>query len=163
MSKAGGHPVLPEVEEYFNAGDEPFHQSILVFGEAWDYLKKEKRVKAKSSDFKKALVQLGCERVGECKHKRSNKNLTAYIVKNHEFFADKTKSQIINIYWTPMTAKSNVGDEKFNISAGDMHDLDKGQKELDSFEDFRREDFGEDQKIAFEEIRKARKKKNETT
>ena len=163
MSKAGGHPVLPEVEEYFNAGDEPFHQSILVFGEAWDYLKKEKRVKAKSSDFKKALVQLGCERVGECKHKRSNKNLTAYIVKNHEFFADKTKSQIINIYWTPMTAKSNVGDEKFNISAGDMHDLDNGQKELDSFEDFRREDFGEDQKIAFEEIRKARKKKNETT
>jgi len=157
MSKAGGHPVLPEVEGYFKAGDEPFHQSILVFGEAWDYLKKEKRVKAKSSDFKKALIQLGCERVGECRHKRTNKNLTIYIVKNHEFFNDKTKSDMINKYWIPLET-TKEGNKKWNLCLGDVIALDKYETELKAHEDFRREDNEEDQNITYEKI----KEKNET-
>ena len=158
MSKAGGHPVLPEVEGYFKAGDEPFHQSILVFGEAWDYLKKEKRLKAKSSDFKKALVQLGCERVGECRHRRTKKNLTAYIVKNHEFFTDKTKADMINKYWIPMGGDKE-GNKNWSLSKGDVIELDKYEKELERHEEFRKEELKteDDQNIPYKKI----KEKNE--
>ena len=155
MSKAGGHPILPEVEIIFKAKEEPFHQSILVFGEAWDYLKKEKGVRAKSSDFKKVLDQLGCERIGECKHKRSRKNLTIYILKNHKFFYDKTKSDMINKYWFPIGTEK-TGSKKYNLSSGDVIELDKYQDEITGYEELNNEE-DQDQDLTYEEI----KKKNE--
>ena len=156
MSKAGGHPILPEVELVFKAAEEPFHQSILVFGEAWDYLKKEKNIRAKSSDFKNTLDQLGCERVGEAKHKRSGRNLTIYILKNHKFFYDKTKSEIINKYWLPIGTES-TGNKKYNLSSGDVVDLEKHQEEITGYEELNSEEEQEAD-LTYEEI----KKKNET-
>jgi len=158
MHKAGGHPVLPEVELLFKAREEPFHQSILTHGDAWEYCKIEKKIRGKSSDFTHALEQLGCERVGEVRHRRSSKNLTVYIVRNHEFFTDKTKSQILNDYWIPLDAVSNIGSPKYNLSGGDMSVLESKQKEIQAFEDFRFPVGNDDPEadLLFEEIRKKR-------
>ena len=157
MHEAGGHPVLPEVKLIFEEKSEPFHQSIIVHGESWEYLKKEKGIRGKASDYTNALIQLGAERIGEVRHRRSKKNLTAYIIKNHEFFADKTKSQIINDYWIPLDAVSNIGSPKYNLSGGDMSVLESHQKAIDAFEDFRFPVDDAEADMPFEEIRKLRK------
>lgn len=163
MHKAGGHPVLPEVEILFKAREEPFHQSILIHGEAWEYCKTVKKIRGKSSDFTHALQQLGCERVGEVRHRRSSKNLTVYIVRNGEFFTDKLKSEILNDYWIPLETMG-TGNEKYSLSAGDVSILESKQKEIQAFEDFRFPVDNDDPEsdLPFEEIRKRRKEgKNE--
>ena len=161
MSREGGHPVLPEVETIFKEGGKPFDQSLIAFGEIWKYLKKENKIRARDSDFKKALVQLGCEEVGECKHKISKRKVTLYIIKNHEFFTDKTKSEMVNKYWSPLNADrpNECSDQIRNkMTPSQIKDLEVGQGEIQRFEDFRFPDDDAEDDIPFEEIRKSRKK-----
>ena len=160
MSREGGHPVLPEVETIFKEGAKPFNQSLIAFGETWKYLKKDYKIKARDSDFKKALVSLGCETVGECKHKISKRKVTLLIIKNHEFFTDKTKSEMVNKYWVPLDADApnETSDQIRNKMTPDqIKELDYGQGEIQRFEDFRFDDKDPDEDVAFEEIRKRRK------
>jgi hypothetical protein len=122
--------------------------------------KKDYKIKARDSDFKKALVSLGCETVGECKHKISKRKVTLLIIKNHEFFTDKTKSEMVNKYWVPLDADApnETSDQIRNKMTPDqIKELDYGQGEIQRFEDFRFDDKDPDEDIAFEEIRKRRK------
>tara|TARA_R100000951_G_scaffold79654_1_gene67537 strand:+ start:91 stop:2190 length:2100 start_codon:yes stop_codon:yes gene_type:complete len=161
MSREGGHPVIPEVETIFKEGAEPFNQSLIAFGETWKYIKKEYKIKGRDSDFRKALITLGCEEVGECKHKISKRKVHLYIIKNHEFFTDKTKSDMVNKYWVPLDADgpNETSDQIRNkMTLDQIKELDYGQGEIQRFADFRFPDDDPDDDIAFEEIRKRRKK-----
>ena len=83
------------------------------------------------------------------------KNLTIYILKNHKFFYDKTKSDMINKYWFPIGTEK-TGSKKYNLSSGDVIELDKYQDEITGYEELNNEE-DQDQDLTYEEI----KKKNE--
>jgi len=53
------------------------------------------------NNFKDILVKLGCEPLGESLHRYSKRKVTLYIIRNHEFFGDKRKSQIATDYFFP--------------------------------------------------------------
>ena len=160
MAREGGHPAIPEIENIFREGGKPFGQSLIAFGETWKYLKKTEKIRGRDSDYRKALLQLGAEPVGECKHKISKRKVSLYIIKNHEFFTDKTKSEMVNKYWQPLDADfpGECSDQIWNkMTPDEQKQLDYGQGEIQRFEDFRFDDKDPDEDIPFEEIRKRRK------
>ena len=159
MAKDGGHPLLNEMEVMFKEGQKPFDQSIISLTDAWEYCKKENLItRCKLNDFASVLIELGAERIGECKHKWSGKKPHMYILRNHDFFTDKTKSEMVNKYWVPI-GTTNTGNPKWNMSAGDATLLENHQKEIDAFVEYMVDGVEKsDDDIPFEEIRKARNK-----
>jgi len=133
MIEAGGHPIFTEVKTLFNQREEPFDQSVISVNQAWLYCKKEFSMKGKSTDFTEALIRLGAEQVGECKHNRTKKHPMMYLIRNQGFFADKTKSEIVNKYWKPIGTITDSS--KWNLSSGDVAIINEYQKEIDSYED----------------------------
>lgn len=158
MAKAGGHPVLADCEVWFKEGAKPFDQPIISIRQAWEYLKKEKGLKCKLNDFSSALLQLNAERVGECRHNRSGLKPTLYIISDHKFFMDKTKSEMVNKYWLPIGNST-----EWNLSAGDLSIIQGGMEEINAFRELISDgveptDIEEREDVAFEEVRKARTK-----
>jgi len=92
-----------------NEKSPPFDQSVISIAHAWEYLKKEKSIRGQLNNqttkqlnnFKDILVKLGCEPLGESLHRYSKRKVTLYIIRNHEFFGDKRKSQIATDYFFP--------------------------------------------------------------
>ena len=159
MSKEGGHPLLPEIEPLFKEGATPFHQTIINIREAFDWLKKEKNIPGRINDFADALKILKCERVGECFHKKSGKKPTLYIIKNFEFFCDKSMSRIANDYWLPIGKWANgVQDySMWGLTSNDVSSIGQSLKEIEAYEDFHRGTPEEDPEEDFETIRRQRK------
>ena len=159
MAKDGGHPLLNEMEMLFSEGQKPFDQSVISITDAWEYCKKEKLItKCKLNDFAGTVIELGGERIGECKHKWSGKKPHMYIIRNHDFFIDKTKSDIVNKFWVPI-GTTNTGNDKWSLSAGDATILEGKQKEIDAFVEYMVDGVEKsDDDIPLQEIRKARTK-----
>lgn len=140
MVKDGGHPMLTEVESLFKERAKPFNQSVIAINEVWEWLKRNKGIKGKLNEFHSALKGLGCERVGEIKHKRSGKKPVYYIIRNHDFFCDKLKTDIANKYWLPIgreDAQGNISYSDWNLSSlGDVGFIKNALQEIDSYEQF---------------------------
>ena len=157
MIEAGGHPMFTEVKTLFNQREEPFDQSVISINDAWLYCKKNFNLKGKSNDFTEALARLGAEDVGECKHNRTGKKPCMKLIRNHGFFADKTKSEIVNKYWKPTDTLSD--NTKWNLTAGDVGIIDGYHKEISAYEDFHDNTDEKEQDIPYIEIKRAREKK----
>jgi len=160
MAEHGGHPLLPSVKPLFNEGATPFNQSLFSIQEAFDWLKKNKNIPGRINDFAEVITELGCERVGECFHKKSNRSPTLYIKKNHEFFCDKSMSSMVNEFWFPIGRFSNgVYDySEWGMTSNDTSAVIQKIKEIDAYEEFHRKTPKEDPEEAFETIRRNRKK-----
>ena len=162
MARAGGHPMFPECERLMKERSKPFDQSLLAFGDAFKYLKKEEGVKGHSTEFEKVLLKLGCIRVGEAKHKRSRKKVTLYITRNQDFFLDKSKAQMVNDYWLP--TDYHLHDKgQFQFTPGEIDIVLRSQKEIDAYEDFLENNndgvlIEDNENIEFAEILKVRNK-----
>jgi hypothetical protein len=157
MIEAGGHPMFTDVKTLFNQREEPFDQSVISVNQAWIYCKKEYNMKGKSSEFTDCLIRLGTEQVGECKHNRTKKHPMMYLIRNIGFFADKTKSEIVNKYWKPLgTLNDNT---KWNLTAGDVGELDGYIKEIDAYEDYHDNTDEKEEDLAYIEIKRAKEKK----
>ena len=50
-----------------------------------------------------------------------------YIIRNHDFFIGKTKSDIVNKFWVPI-GTTNTGNDKWSLSAGDATILECKQR-----------------------------------
>jgi len=161
MAEEGGHPLLPTVKPLFNEGATPFNQSLFSVQEAFDWLKKNKSIPGRINDFTEVITQLGCERVGECYHKRSNKKPTLYIKKNHDFFSDKSMSSMVNEYWLPIGNITQNGKDysEWNLSDGDIKIIEALQKEIDVYEEFNTGTPEEDHEENFATVRKKRLKR----
>ena len=156
MSEEGGHPLLKDIKPLFNERATPFHQSVIAIQEAFDWLKANKKIPGRINDLADVLTKLGCERVGEVKHKRTGRKPTMWILRNHDFFCDKSMSSICNEYWMP-TDEGTLG-PIWNMSSGDISMVNNNLKELDAYEEFLEVSPGEDPEEDFETIRRARKR-----
>jgi len=157
MSKEGGHPLLKEIEPLFRERATPFHQTVISIQEAFDWLKKNKRITGRINDFADVLKKLGCERVGEIKHKRTGRKPIVWLLRNFDFFCDKKMTQMINEYWFPsdMTDESKVA---WNLSSGDVSIIEGKLKEIEAYEEFHEDKPKEDPEVDYEDIRRARKR-----
>ena len=155
MSEEGGHPLLKDIKPLFNERATPFHQSVIAIQEAFDWLKTNKKIPGRINDLADVLTKLGCERVGEVKHKKTSRKPTMWILRNHDFFCDKSMSSICNEYWLP-TEEKDYG-PVWNMSKGDITMVEGKLKELDTYEEFLAVKPGEDPEEDFETIRRARK------
>jgi len=154
MSEEGGHPMLKDIKPLFNERATPFHQIVISIQDAFDWLKVNKKIPGRINDLADVLTKLGCERVGEVKHKRSGKKPTMWILRNHDFFCDKSMSSICNEYWLP-TEEATYG-PIWNMSSGDISINTGKLKELDGYEELLEVKPGEDPEEEFESIRKKR-------
>ena len=156
MSIEGGHPMFKDIKPLFSERATPFHQSVISIQDAFDWLKNNKKIPGRINDLADVLTKLGCERVGEVKHKRTGKKPTMWILRNHDFFCDKSMSSICNDYWLP-TLEDTYG-PIWSLSQGDISMINDKLKEIDGYEEFLEETPGEDPEEDFETIRRARKK-----
>lgn len=161
MAEHGGHPLYTDVKNLFRQRETPFDQSVISIHDAWLYCKKEYSLKGKSNDFADILKQLGAEQVGECKHKRTKKHPMLYLIRNQGFFADKTLSEIVNYYWKPTGTISNTGNEKWNLTPGDVAEIDDHLKEVDAYEDFKDNRDEKEEDEAFIEVKRRRRLERE--
>ena len=157
MSKDGGHPLLRDIEPLFKERAIPFFETVISIQEAFSILKKTHNFTGRINDFADVLNKLGCERVGEVKHKRTGKHPTYWILRNHDFFCDKSMSAMANKYWLPLGSTPEVMQKEWNISQGDLNEINSGLAEIAAYEDFHTNAPDEDPEEDFEAIRKARK------
>ena len=155
MSEQGGHPMLKDIKPLFNERATPFHQTVISIQDAFDWLKTNKKIPGRINDLADVLTKLGCERVGEVKHKRTGRKPTMWLLRNQDFFCDKSMSSICNEYWMP-TEEGTLG-PIWNMSSGDISLVNGKLKELDAYEEFLEVTPGEDPEEDFETIRRARK------
>jgi hypothetical protein len=160
MSKKAGHPVLRDIEHLFKERATPFHQTIISIQEAFKYLKKENNIPGRINDFADALNKLGCERVGEVKHKNTGKHPVFWITRSHNFFCDKTMSSMANKYWLPQGSTPEKMKSEWCLSDGDISVINDGLKEIEAYEEFHRRPPEEDPEEDFETIRRQRKQGN---
>jgi len=143
MAESGGHPLYTEVKTLLHQREEPFDQSVISLNQAWIYMKKEYSIKGKLNDFADILIELGADRVGECKHNRSRKHPMMFIIRNHDYFADKTKSQIVNECWKPIgTINDN---SEWNMTVGDMIIINKRFDEIEEHDDHHNHKYDKEQ------------------
>ena len=159
MSKAGGHPLLNDVEPLFKERATPFFETVISIQEAFDNLKLHHKIPGRINEFAEVLTKLGCERVGEVKHKRTGKHPTYWLLRNKDFFCDKSMSSIANKYWQPLGSTREKMAEEWNLSQGDLNVIKEGLEEIEAYEDFHRNAPDEDPEEDFETIRRERKKK----
>jgi hypothetical protein len=157
MAKEGGHPMLKDIEPLFKERATPFFETVISIQEAFSILKKTHNIQGRINDFAEALKKLGCERVGEVKHKRTGKHPTYWILRNHDFFCDKSMSAMANMYWLPLGSTPEVMQKEWNITQGDLNEINSGLAEIAAYEDFHSNAPEEDPEEDFEAIRKARK------
>jgi len=158
MSKEGGHPLLKEVEPLFKERATPFHQTVIAIQDAFDWLKKHKRITGRINDLADVLKKLGCERVGEVKHKGTGRKPTVWLLRNFDFFCDKSMSSMINEYWLP----SDMSDESkvaWNLSSGDISEIEGKLKEIQGYEEFHEGAPEEDPEEDYQTIRRNRELK----
>ena len=79
-----------------------------------------------------------------------------WILRNQDFFCDKSMSSICNEYWMP-TEETTLA-LIWNMSMGDISIVNDKLKELDEYEEFFEVTPGEDPEQAYETIRRARKR-----
>ena len=160
MSKAGGHPLLNDIEPLFKERATPFFETVISIQEAFNYLKLHHKIPGRINEFAEVLTKLGCERVGEVKHKRTDKHPTYYLLRNFDFFCDKSMSSIANKYWLPLGSTSEKMAEEWNLSQGDLNVIKEGLEEISTYEEFHREAPEEDPEEDFETIRRDRQKRS---
>jgi len=136
MAEHGGHPLFTNVKALFNSMDKPFDQSVISIHDAWEYLKQEKREKGSLNEFADILLKLGCERIGECKFKKSRKKVTAYLTRNFPFFDGMSNAEVISNYWLPteINLESN-GSEKYNLSKSEIGEIRDNIYKVEAYED----------------------------
>ena len=159
MSKAGGHPLLNDIEPLFKERATPFFETVISIQDAFDYLKLHHKIPGRINEFAEVLTKLGCERVGEIKHKRTGKHPTYYLLRNFDFFCDKSMSSIANKYWLPLGSTREKMPEEWNLSQGDLNVIKEGLEEIKTYEEFHTEAPEEDPEQDFEIIRRERKKR----
>ena len=158
MAQEGGHPLLREIKPLFKERATPFHQTVISIQDAFDYLKANKRVTGRINDLADALTKLGCERVGEVKHKRTGRKPTVWLLRNFDFFCDKSMTSMINEYWLP-TDSTEEGLKKWNLSNGDVTGIESSLKEIEAYEGFHEEEPEEDPYEDYQTIRRNRELK----
>ena len=136
MEEYGGHPIFPDIKLLFNEGQKPFNQSVISIHDSWEYLKKEKRLKGSLNEFAEILLKLGCERIGECKHRKSRKKVTGYIIKNFAYFDGMSDTEVISNYWLPteIDLDSN-GSETYNLSKNELGEIRDNLYKIEAYED----------------------------
>ena len=154
MSKEGGHPLLKEIEPLFKERATPFHQTVISIQDAFDWLKKHKKITGRINDLADVLKKLGCERVGEIKNKRTGKHPVIWLLRNFDFFCDKKMTDICNEYWLP-TDRESYG-PIWNLSSGDILKIEGRLKEIDAYEEFHQGKPEEDPEEEYETIRRKR-------
>jgi hypothetical protein len=159
MSEEGGHPLLKEIKPLLNERATPFFETVISIQEAFDYLKLHHKIPGRINEFAEVLTKLGCERVGEVLHKRTGKKPTMWLLRNKDFFCDKSMSSICNKYWLPLGSTSEKMQEEWNISTGDLNVITEGLEEISTYEEFHIEVPQEDPEEDFETIRRQRKKR----
>ena len=155
MSKEGGHPLLKEIEPLFKERATPFHQTVISIQDAFDWLKKHKKITGRINDLADVLKKLGCERVGEIKHIRSGKHPVMWLLRNFDFFCDKKMTDIVNKYWLP-TDPESYG-PIWSLSNGDDRIIEGNLKEIDAYEEVHQGKPEEDPEEQYETIRRNRK------
>tara|TARA_R110000772_G_scaffold213194_1_gene323782 strand:- start:1312 stop:3744 length:2433 start_codon:yes stop_codon:yes gene_type:complete len=160
MSKKGGHPLLEDLEPIFKERATPFHQSVISIQDAFKFLKKEHNIPGRINDFADVLKKLGCERVGEIRHTRTNKHPIFWIVRNNDFFCDKKMGSIANRYWLPIGSAPDKAKGEWNLSDADVMEIQDGLMEVETYEDFHRGTLDEDPEDDLETIRRNRRSSN---
>ena len=136
MAKHGGHPIFTDVQSDIKAKEEPFRNDVISIHEVDNY-KKEKGKKSSLNELADAFSKLGCQKLGEVKHKLSRKTPTFYIVRNYDFYKDKSKHEIVNKYFLPIECKQDsISSEFFNMTAHEVSEVRSHIKEVEAYEDF---------------------------
>jgi|TARA_R110002020_G_scaffold273815_1_gene488991 hypothetical protein len=149
MSEQAGHPLFYDVQLAFNSKDQPFEREIFSVSDAWDYLKQTKGLRGKLNDFVDVVVELGCKKIGECKHKVSGKHPILYACRHFEFFHGKSNSEIANKYFLPLDITDEaIKGNKYKLSTTDIQMIKDNLMEVKAYEEFH-EDTQEENKEVF--------------
>ena len=136
MEEYGGHPLFVDIKSLLNEGQKPFNQSVIIIHDSWEYLKKELRLKGSLNEFAEILLKLKCERIGECKHRKSRKKVTGYIIRNFKFFDGMSDTEVISNYWLPTEIDlESTGSETYNLSQSELGEIRGHLYEVEAYED----------------------------
>ncbi len=158
MSEEGGHPLLKDLKPIFKERATPFHNTVISISDAFIFLKREHNIPGRINELAEALTKLGCERVGEIKHKITGKHPVIWIIRNFDFFCDKTMSSMVNEYWMPIGSAPDKMKSEWRLSDSDISIINEGLMKIEAYEDHHRAPPEEDPEEDFETIRRARKK-----
>jgi len=109
--------------------DTPFANDIIAIGEIHKYLVKEYNLKENINYLADALTDLDCIRLGECKHKQSDKHPTLWIIRNKDRYISFTNGQIADNYWLPLDL------EKYELEQNDKLRIKSNLKQLETLPD----------------------------
>ena len=93
-------------------------------------------MKGSLNEFADTLLKLKCERIGECKYRKSRKKITAYIIKNFPYFDGMSNAEVISNYWLPteITLES-TGSETYDLSKSEIGEIRNHLYEVEAYED----------------------------
>ena len=95
------------------------------------------------------VVELGCKKIGECKHKVSGKHPILYACRHFEFFHGKSNSEIANKYFLPLDITDEaIKGNKYKLSTTDIQMIKDNLMEVKAYEEFH-EDTQEENKEVF--------------
>jgi len=142
MSEHGGHPLYSTVKILYKEGSEPFNNSIISISDAWDYLRKEEKLKGSLNEFSDCLSKIGCRRIGESKHRQSGKSPILYMTKNFEFFDGMSNSEIASKYWLPLnfqlfgvaSSQYSASELKYKMGPPEINIVKNHLEEIKSYE-----------------------------
>jgi len=136
MAEDTGHPMFVEMKRMFREGDKPFSRAIFGVSEAWEHCKTHEKIRGQLNEFVENLLALGCQPLGECKHKRSGLKPALYSCRSHEFFQGMTKADIANKYWLPLDLKDrDQGPGRYNMTKADISLVVDKIKEITQWEE----------------------------
>ena len=75
------------------------------------------------------MTDLDCIRLGECKHKQSDKHPTLWIIRNKDRYISFTNGQIADNYWLPLDL------EKYELEQSDKIRIKSNLKQLEPLPD----------------------------
>jgi hypothetical protein len=84
----------------------PFNRDVVAIGEAHNYLREKYNLKERMSYMTEALDDLDAKRLGECKHKASDKHPTLCIVRNLGKYQKFSNGEIADNYWLPLDTEN---------------------------------------------------------
>ncbi len=136
MEEYGGHPLFPKIKLLLKEGKKPFDQSVISISDAWKYLEKEEKAKGNLNEFADILIKLKCERIGECKHKKTGKKIITYLTKNFAYFDGMSNAEVISSHWLPseITLESN-GSETYDLSKSEIGEIRDNLYKIKAYED----------------------------
>ncbi|MDA1338498.1 MAG: DUF5906 domain-containing protein [bacterium] len=111
--------------DLINEKDTPFNTDVIAIGEVHKYLVTEYNLKENINYLAEALEDLGGKRLGDCKHKPSDKHPALWIIRNLDRYIKIGNGELADNFWLPLNL------ERYNLGKSDEVRIKDNLKQLE--------------------------------